>query len=146
MTATLYPAQRADRVTPRPVGRTASGSTSSSTSRASSVGTPADPGANYAVRRAVAALVVVLLVAGVAIAGSVLVGALVDVGGRPAAASVGPAAELPSVRIHVAQPGDTLWSIADRYRGDVDRGRFVDALVDANGGTVIQIGQAVRLP
>jgi Tfp pilus assembly protein FimV len=143
MTATLYPGQRVDRVTPRPIGRTAKGSANRSTSN---IGAPAEPGANYAVRRAVAALVVVLLAAVVALAGSVLVGALVDVGGRPAAASVGPAADLPSVRIHVAQPGDTLWSIADRYRGDVDRGRFVDALVDANGGTVIQIGQAVRLP
>ena len=74
-----------------------------------------------------------------------MVGAL---GGSPAvAADSAPAlAGAPVVRIHVAQPGDTLWSIADQYRGDVGKGRFVDALIDANGGTAIQIGQAVRLP
>ncbi len=47
---------------------------------------------------------------------------------------------------HVARPGDTLWSIADRYRGGVDRERFIDALVELNGSTSITIGQAVRLP
>ena len=50
------------------------------------------------------------------------------------------------VRIHVAEPGDTLWSIADAYRGDVGRDRFIDALIDLNGGTGIQVGQAVHLP
>ncbi len=100
--------------------------------------------ANYAVRRAVAALVLVLGLALVAVAASASIGALLDVDGRPAAASdIGTA---PVVRIHVAQPGDTLWSIADQYRGEVGHSRFVDALIDVNGGVAIQAGQAIRLP
>ena len=140
MTATLYPRQRVDRVTARPVGRASIGSPTG-------LGDTVDAGVNYTARRAAATLIVVFLVASVAIAGSALGGALADVGGRPAAASVGgAAADMPGVRIHVAQPGDTLWSIADRHRGEVGQRRFVDALIDVNGGTVIEIGQAVRLP
>jgi Tfp pilus assembly protein FimV len=77
------------------------------------------------------------------------VGALVDLGGRPAAASEIPAsgsAPVAAPSLHVAAPGDTLWSIAEQYRGEVSRDRFVDALIDLNGGTVIQVGQPVRLP
>lgn len=48
--------------------------------------------------------------------------------------------------VHVASTGDTLWSIADAHRGAVERDRYVDALVELNGGTAIQAGQAVRLP
>ena len=97
---------------------------------------------DYVARRFVA-IVLVALVFAVA---SVAVSAAVDSGGRPAVASDFPSAGADIVRTHVAQPGDTLWSIADVHRGDVGQGRFVDALIDANGGTVIQIGQAVRLP
>lgn len=123
MTATLHPIRRVDRATPGP--------TSSDV--------------NYAARRAMAAIVVMVVVALVALALVALVGAL---GGTPAAAAdIAPAAVVaPVVRIHVAQPGDTLWSIADRYRGEVGQDRFVDALIDVNGATAIQIGQAVRLP
>ena len=103
-----------------------------------------DTRANYALRRAVAAAIVVIVIALVAIAASASVGALLDVDGRPAAAS--DVAAAPIVRIHVAQPGDTLWSIAEQYRGDVGQGRFVDALIAVNGGTSIQAGQAIRLP
>lgn len=125
MSATMYPASRTDRIATR---------------RGDEV--------DYAARRAAAAIVAILVVAVLAIGGSALVGALVDVGGRPAAASdiAGGASDAPIVRVHVAQPGDTIWSIANRYRGDVGQGRFVDALVDLNGGAAIQIGQAVRLP
>jgi len=105
---------------------------------------PSDTHANYALRRAVAAALVVVVLALVAIAASASVGALLDVDGRPAVAADVAAARI--VRIHVAQPGDTLWSIAERYRGDVGQGRFVDALIAVNGGTSIQAGQAVRLP
>ena len=45
-----------------------------------------------------------------------------------------------------ARPGDTLWSIADEHRGDVAITRYVDALVDLNGGASIQAGQAIVLP
>jgi len=97
---------------------------------------------NFAARRFIA-VVLVALVFAIAL---VAVSAAVDSGGRSAVASDFDAAGADTVRTHVAQPGDTLWSIADLYRGDVGQGRFVDALIDANGGTVIQVGQAVRLP
>jgi len=111
-------------------------------------GQPADPQPNYALRRlgaSLCAVVVLVLAAHVAVGAA---GALAGLDSRPAAASeTAPAAGDGLVRtVHVAEPGDTLWSIADRYRGDVDRGRFVDRLIDLNGGTSIQIGQAVRLP
>lgn len=134
MTATLYPNRRADRVSPRPIGF------------GPPVGT--DGTVNYAIRRTLAALLAVLVVAVIVIAASAMVGAIGDVGGRPAAASdiTSSVVGASIVRVHVAQPGDTLWSISDRYRGEVAQNRFVDALIDVNGGTVIQVGQAVRLP
>jgi Tfp pilus assembly protein FimV len=45
-----------------------------------------------------------------------------------------------------AQPGDTLWSIAAANRGSVPISRFVDKLVDLNGGASIRAGQRVILP
>lgn len=102
---------------------------------------------NYAVRRAIVAILASVILVMLAIAASNLVSAIGDVGGRPAAASgIASVAGTSSVRTHVAQPGDTLWSIAGRYRGEVGTDRFVDALIDLNGGTLIQVGQAVRLP
>jgi Tfp pilus assembly protein FimV len=108
-----------------------------------------DLGPNYTVRRLLAAVVALAVSALGAIAVVETVGALVDLGGRPAAASEIPASESAPVAapsLHVAAPGDTLWSIAEQYRGEVSRDRFVDALIDLNGGTVIQVGQPVRLP
>lgn len=134
MTATLYPNRRADHVTARPLGLGPAVST--------------DRTVNYTIRRTAAALLVIVVIAITVIAASAMIGAIGDVGGRPAAASnvTSGADGAPIVRIHVAEPGDTLWSIADRYRGEVDQDRFVDALIDVNGGTLIQVGQAVRLP
>jgi Tfp pilus assembly protein FimV len=101
---------------------------------------------NYAIRRAVATTIVVVLLAAAAVAVSAMVGVVVDVGGRPAAASDIDTSTTSGQRSHVAQPGDTLWSIANHYRDDIGRGRFVDALIDLNGGTSIQAGQTVHLP
>jgi len=97
---------------------------------------------NYVARRFVAVVLLAVMFA----AALVAVSAALDMGGRPAVASDNGSAGSVTVGTHVAQPDDTLWSIADMYRGDVGQGRFVDALIDANGGTLIQIGQAVRLP
>ena len=99
---------------------------------------------NYAARRAAAAVLAVMMLAAAVVA----VTAVADLGGRPAVASdvAATSSGAPIVRVHVAEPGDTLWSIADRYRGELGRNRFVDALIDLNGGTVVQVGQAVRLP
>lgn len=103
---------------------------------------------NYAVRRMVATVVALAVLALGAVAVVETVGALVDLGGRPAAASEIPASgSAPATpSLHVAAAGDTLWSIAEQYRGEVSRDRYVDALIDLNGGTGIQVGQPVRLP
>ena len=102
---------------------------------------------NYTVRRLMAAVVALAVLALGAIAVVETVGALVDLGGRPAAASeVASALGTSAPSVHVAASGDTMWSIAQQYRGDVGRDRYVDALIDLNGDTSIQVGQAVRLP
>lgn len=65
-------------------------------------------------------------------------------GGVTASAS---AAEPVPVRSTVtARPGDTLWAIAQRHRGDVDLYRYVDRLIALNGGPSIQAGQSIVLP
>ena len=100
---------------------------------------------NYTARRFLVAVVALAVLAAGVIAVVETVGALVDLGGRPAAASeITSAVTGPST--HVAAPGDTLWAIAEQYRGDVGRDRYVDALIDLNGGTTIQVGQSIRLP
>jgi LysM repeat protein len=73
-------------------------------------------------------------------------------GGAPASASMirpaTSAAALPPAVAHlyVAQAGDTLWSIGQRFHGHVALADYVDALVEANGGTKIQVSQAIALP
>lgn len=87
----------------------------------------------------------VLVAGGLSLAGLGVHGVLSGPGDVPAsAAGTGPAPPHRSIKAH---PGDTLWSIAERHRGDVPIQRFVDALVDLNGGaTRIDAGQLVRLP
>ncbi len=105
---------------------------------------------NYALRRVGAAMVVVCaLVAG----GLAVEAILTSFGGVPASAAGAPsapsraAADASARTRHVAQPGDTLWSIASTYRGAVSHDRYLDALIRLNGGaTQIEVGQAVRLP
>jgi hypothetical protein len=101
------------------------------------------PGPDYAVRRAVAALVVVVAILLVAAIVPAAAGAVSGLGGTPAVASeTAPTA----ARLYVAGPGDSLWSIAEHHRGGVDHDRYLDALISLNGGTGIHVGQAVRLP
>jgi Tfp pilus assembly protein FimV len=103
---------------------------------------PSSP--NYALRRAVVGAVFAVVALVLAFAALAAVEALADLGGRPAAASeTGPA---PISRIHVVEPGDTLWSIAAAHRGEIGHVAYVDAMIGLNGGTDIQLGQAVRLP
>jgi LysM repeat protein len=97
---------------------------------------------NYAARRAVALVVMFLTL--VAVAGVLVL--LAGTGARPASASRAEPAISPADLVHVAKPGDSLWSIAQAHRGDVALDRYVDALIDVNGGTDVQIGQAIRLP
>ncbi|HYN33430.1 MAG TPA: LysM domain-containing protein [Ilumatobacteraceae bacterium] len=136
MTATFHPSHDFQRIRRATVG-------------VATVGTSNEAMAmpNYMVRRgAVALLALAVLAAGVIGVGEA-VGALADLGGRPAAASeVAPALGTSTPRVHVAAPGDTMWSIAGQYRGNVGRDRYVDALIDLNGDTSIQVGQAIGLP
>lgn len=97
--------------------------------------------ATYRRRRAIVGTILAVLVAvGSVLAHDVLAGS----GGEPASA----AASQPALtRISVtAQPGDTLWSIAEARHGTVSITRYVDKLVDLNGGASIVAGQAVVLP
>ena len=71
-------------------------------------------------------------------------GALTGPGGDPASAAG--AGTAPAVRHVRAEAGDSLWSIGERFHGEVDLSRYVDALIDVNGGTAIVVGQLVRLP
>lgn len=50
------------------------------------------------------------------------------------------------VRTVVAQPGDTLWSIATRHAGNRSTAAYADELVAANRGTRIDPGQQIILP
>ncbi len=110
---------------------------------------------NYAARRLGAAIVAV---GSVVVMAGLLNSLLVGFGGSPASAAEAAATAATTAAagavaddalvpgVHVAGAGDSLWSIADRYRGSVDRDRYVDALIDLNGSTSIVVGQAVHLP
>ena len=60
-----------------------------------------------------------------------------------AAAVVGAAS---AANVYVVQAGDTLWSIGQRFHGHSSLADYVDALVSANGGTELQVAQALTLP
>lgn len=102
---------------------------------------PRPTAATYRRRRATAGTVLAVLVAvGSVAAHDVLAGS----GGVPASAAVSlPAHARTEV---VARPGDTLWSIASANHGDVSLTRYLDTLVDLNGGPTIQVGQVIVLP
>jgi hypothetical protein len=46
----------------------------------------------------------------------------------------------------VAEPGDTLWSIAERWHGEIGFERYLEALINLNDGPSIQAGQSITLP
>ncbi len=61
------------------------------------------------------------------------------VGGGSGATSGGP-------EVHVVQPGDTVWSIAERYADPGELPMLVEQLLRANGGSQIRVGQALVMP
>jgi nucleoid-associated protein YgaU len=74
-------------------------------------------------------------------------------GGAPASAStVRPAtphaapASPGAAHVYVVQPGDTLWSIGQRFHGTTPLSDYVDDLVERNGGTHLDIAQPLALP
>jgi hypothetical protein len=99
--------------------------------------------ATYRRRRAVAGLLLAVVAGTGALAGSTL---LTGPGGVPAsAAGAGTEADGPPMSVRV-EAGDSLWSIAEAHHGTVSIARYLEALIDRNGGTVIEVGQLVRLP
>lgn len=107
-------------------------------------GVAGQPRPNYVARRVVAGVAALLIAVGCVSGAGAIVASF---GGSPAsAAEAQPVTSSAIDRFHVAQPGDTLWSIATEHHGSIDLGRYVDALIDRNGGTRIEVGQAVRLP
>ena len=68
---------------------------------------------------------------------------------QPAPAGVIPVAApvlVPAAITYVVQPGDTLWSLAEQFRGGAGMSHYVDMLVSANGGSVVQPGQVLVMP
>lgn len=65
--------------------------------------------------------------------------------GTGAAAASPPAATAVGVQ-YIVQPGDSLWSLAERFHSTTALSTYVDDLVDANGGASIQAGQLITLP
>lgn len=100
------------------------------------------------VRRRVA--VALLVVATASVPAVALATAVTGRGGAPAsAATIRPstaAAAAEASATYVVRPGDTLWSIADVHRGSSGHGSYLDALIAANGGASIQVGQRLVLP
>lgn len=94
----------------------------------------------YRRRRLVAAVVALVAVAAlVLLANAVLV--RTAGGGAPA-----PVAGTSSGAVHVVQPGDTLWSIAQGLDPAGDVRLVVDRLVDLNGRAPLTVGQRLQLP
>ena len=126
-------AKRYDHMRPRTPPRSTEASLRDRTSRFDT--------AIYRRRRRVVGLVVAIAVIMLTLG---VQAALTDPGSGPAsAAGIGTATAPRSVR---AQPGDSLWSIAEANHGSVDLTRYLDKLIDLNGGTGIEAGQLVQLP
>lgn len=63
-----------------------------------------------------------------------------------AASASGESTSVASVRVHVVQPGETLWSIAAQLApGAADLRPVVDLLRDAAGGSALDVGQRIPL-
>ena len=90
-------------------------------------------------RRRLVVLVATMLVLGVVIAG--VIGAT----GTSAQADQAVAGQSVEPRTVVAQPGDTLWAIAQRVAPQANVSELVDELVRLNGDAIVA-GQLVRIP
>lgn len=99
------------------------------------------PAAVYCRRRVLAgALAVAIAWAGVGL-GSEVLGRMTgtDGGLSPVGATGEPVP-------YVVQPGDTWWDLAAEVAPGEDPRPVVDALIEANGGATLQVGQRILLP
>jgi hypothetical protein len=101
--------------------------------------------ATYRRRRLLALLAVGLVAVALLLGGRTV---LADRGGAPASApTVSPAqAALAAPATYTVRPGDSLWSIAERFAGTRSQVSYVDALIALNGGASVQAGQTITLP
>ncbi len=113
-------------------------------------------GAVYVRRRLVVALVASAMCLLVGLAAH---SALADRGGVPAstpavrsaqsavfAGSPTALASTALARAYLVQPGDTLWSLAERFHAQRSIADYADHLVSINGGTTLEVGQLLTLP
>jgi len=115
----------------------------------------------YVRRRAAAAMIAVAVIIVLLFVVSRLVGdtvladtVLADRGAVPASSpTIRPAQDATphaqtnvAASMYVVQADDTLWGIAERYHGSTTVTEYVERLVERNGGTGLQIGQALNLP
>ena len=93
-----------------------------------------------------------LMVVGLILAGGPVVDSVASlVGGSPPAESSAPSGTATVIegRVHVVQPGETYWSIAEAVGGGGGEGdirALVDALEEANGGRYLQAGDRLAVP
>jgi hypothetical protein len=92
----------------------------------------------YRRRRLVAAFLLTAVLLGAAL----MAGALVPGSSATARPAAPPAA---GARVHVVQPGDTVWSIARSVQPDGDVRPLVDRLVADHGG-MLRVGQRIVFP
>jgi len=78
---------------------------------------------------------------------------LADRGTGPASgATVGRSGVVPAGAVgapagsYVVQPGDTMWTIAERVASPNTLADYVEALIALHGGTTITVGELIRLP
>ena len=57
-----------------------------------------------------------------------------------------PAAVASTAVTYIVQPGDSIWQLAAQFHGTHGFNNYVDSLIAANGGTVLQPGQILVLP
>jgi LysM domain len=79
-----------------------------------------------------------------------LILALLFVVGQIVTASTATTPAHPSVAhsssVHIVQPGESLWSIAQQERPHADMARLVDEMLRLNGSSTIRVGQELILP
>ena len=94
----------------------------------------------YRRRRLVALLLVALLAAALVLLANAVVVRTAGDGSPHTVAGTSEAA------VHVVQPGETLWSIAQDLRGSNDVRLVVDRLIDLNGRAPLVEGERLQLP